>query len=123
MAFRKISAKDKIFIEVKLKYENIYLEFKDFANKLTVRAGNSIKTSNKADSYARYLVRLIILYEENFSDKIDMSVRDKAIDKLEKLRELGGFQKYNIEEGRFPNATLVCFREYVTFTNLERKGL
>jgi len=117
MAFRKISARDKIFIEVKSKFENVYLDFKEFANMLTVKAGNSKKTSGKADSYARYFVRLIILYEENFSEEIDMIDNDESIEKLEKLRELGGFQKYNIEGGRFPNATLVCFRKYVTFKN------
>lgn len=82
MAFRKISAKDKLFIEVKSKYENVYLDFKDFANTLTLNAGNSKKTSGKAVSYARYFVRLIILYEEYFSDKIDMIDSDKSIDKL-----------------------------------------
>lgn len=123
MAFRKISARDKIFIEVKSKFENVYLDFKEFANMLTVKAGNSKKTSGKADSYARYFVRLIILYEENFSEEIDMINNDESIEKLEKLRELGGFRKYNIEEGRFPNATLVCFRKYVTSKNLEQKDL
>ncbi|MER2060393.1 MAG: hypothetical protein ABTA16_16345 [Niallia sp.] len=78
MAFRKISAKERIFINVKSEYAGVYEDFKEFANIQTLKAGNSKKTSGKADSYARYFIKLIILYKDFFLDKLENIVSEEV---------------------------------------------
>lgn len=121
MSFRKVSATEKIYIETKSRYVATYEDFEAFARRLTFEAGVAKKASGKASSYARYLMRLIIFYEEFSSGKIDPIISFEAVKKLEKLSEHKHFKKYNADEGRFPSATLSCFRAYITAEFMEQE--
>lgn len=115
MKFRKIPYNDTLYIKTKSTYENIYHDFESFAQRLTVEAGKSTKSSGKASSYARYLIRLIIFYEEIFDESMNPISGFEAVRKLEKLSQHEGFKDYNRNEKHFPSATIACFRAYITF--------
>ncbi|MEK4698329.1 HNH endonuclease [Solibacillus sp. FSL R7-0668] len=114
MNFRKIPYNDTLYIKTKSTYENIYHDFESFAQRLTVEAGKSTKSSGKASSYARYLIRLIIFYEAFFEEVMDPLVSFEAVKKLERLSRHEQFKDYNKEEKHFPSATIGCFRAYIT---------
>lgn len=114
MIFRKITATDEDFILTRTKYKVIYDEFRQFAELLTEQAGNAIKPSGKSSSYARYLIRFVILYEEIYKETIEELASFNALKKFEKLSSLQDFKEYNQRENRFPSATIACFRAYVT---------
>lgn len=115
MKFRKIPYNDTLYIKTKSTYENIYHDFESFAQRLTVEAGKSTKSSGKASSYARYLIRLIIFYEEIYDESMNPISSFEAVRKLEKLSQHEGFKDYNRNEKHFPSATIACFRAYITF--------
>lgn len=123
MIFRKITATDKDFIQTRTNYEVIYEEFRQYAELLTEQAGNAKKTSGKSSSYARYLMRLVILYEENYKDSIGELASFKALKKFEKLSSLNDFKEYNRSENRFPSATISCYRAYVTSKHMMREEI
>ena len=112
MPFKKIEASDQEFKEVKRQNEDVYQDFLKFAESISKKDG-SHKKSGKAASYARYLIRLVIIYEDKFGGKIGQLDTYEALNKLEKIGNLPGFKKYNQDEGRFPNATLSCFKAYI----------
>jgi len=114
MVFRKITATDEDFMLARNKYKVIYDEFRQFAELLTEQAGNAIKPSGKSSSYARYLIRFVILYEEIYKDTIEELASFNALKKFEKLSSSKDFKEYNQMENRFPSATIACFRAYVT---------
>lgn len=114
MNFRKIPYNDALYIKTKSTYEKIYHDFESFAQRLTVEAGKSTKSSGKASSYARYLIRLIIFYEEIYDESMNPISSFEAVRKLEKLSQHEGFKDYNRNEKHFPSATIACFRAYIT---------
>ena len=121
MIFRKISATEKIYIETKSRYESVYSDFENFAHQLTLEAGNSKKSSGKASSYARYVIRLIIFYEEIFAESIDPLVSFDAVKKLERVSQHEDFKSYNRTEKHFPSASIGCFRAYIVSKNTEQE--
>lgn len=121
MNFRKISATEKIYIEMKSRYESVYSQFENFAEKLTLEAGNSKKSSGKASSYARYLMRLIIFYEEIYVETMNPIISFDAVKKLEQLSQHEGFKAYNRVEKHFPSATIACFRAYIASKHTEQE--
>lgn len=123
MAFRKISAEEQIFKGIRNKHEMVYNDFLNFAEELSSQKEEIKKKSGKAASYANYLVRLVILYEENFKMEIMYLDTYAALHQLEEVRNLPGFKKYNQDEGRFPNASLSCFRLYLVNKNAAQEEL
>lgn len=123
MTFRKIPAKEEVYIQVKARYELAYIDFEEFAERLTLEAGNAKKSSGKAGSYARYLMKLIVLYEEIFTESMGGIDSFNALKNFEKLSKLKDFNKYNTNENYFPSATIACFRAYITFKNLEQETI
>ncbi|MCM3723972.1 HNH endonuclease [Solibacillus isronensis] len=121
MIFRKIPATEEKFIQARTKYGVIYEEYREFAELLTEQAGNAKKKSGKSSSYARYLLRLVILYEENYQDSIGELDNFKDFKKIERLSSLSDFKEYNERENRFPSATIACFRAYVTSKQMMRE--
>lgn len=114
MNFRKISAKEPIYIDVKNKHEQIYDDFEQYAERLTREAGRAASSSGKAGSYARYLLRLIIFYEEFSDEVLEDVVSFDVLRGFECMAKLPAFKAYNSAEKHFPSATLACFRGYVT---------
>ena len=78
MAFRKIPYNDPVYIQIKSVYESTYQDFENFAAQLTVAAGKVMKSSGKASSYARYLMRLITFYEEFYEESMQPIVSFEA---------------------------------------------
>lgn len=116
---RKVNASEKDFMDLKKEYSLIHESFRDFAQFLTDEAGKSTKKSNKADSYANTLIKLVILYKENFSDSISAEELDtfKGLAKLEKVTRIEGFKMFNTSGSHFMSATISCFRAYITSKN------
>ena len=113
MTFRKVSSREPKFVQMKTRFENTYNDFKTYAEELTLQKGKAKNGSGKAGSYARYLMYLAILYEEIHNEKIsDLSTKQGLIE-IEKLKSLNDFDEYNVNEGRFPNATLNCYRSFM----------
>ena len=121
MTFRKIPYNEAAYIETKSNYESIYNDFENFAEKLTLEAGNSKKSSGKASSYARYLMRLIIFYEEIYGETMNPIISFDAVKKLEQLSQHEDFKAYNRAEKHFPSATIACFRAYIASKHTEQE--
>lgn len=123
MTIKKIDATEEIFIQSRNHYKKVYEEFRQFAELLTYKAGNAKKPSGKSSSYARYLIRLVIIYEDNYKDSIGEIGSFNALKKLEKIIDLAGFREYNQKENHFPSATISCFRAYVTSKQMIREEI
>lgn len=111
MAFRKIPANHPKFVEYYKKYKKIIDEFEDFVH--LTNADTVKKRSNKADSYAKYLVRALIISSELFD--VDIEKNDyKTMEKyLEALRNQPQYPQYNSDESRFPNAAINHFLLFI----------
>ncbi|OJF94590.1 HNH endonuclease [Alkalibacterium sp. 20] len=120
MYFKDLPAKSTQFINTKNRNMEFFEDFRAYARELTILAGNSKSAkSGKADSYARYLVRLVYNYEMIFNDYIiDFEVFE-SFEKLNKLTQMNDFSSYNKHENHYPSATLKCYLSYLTFLNDE----
>ncbi|MFD1885965.1 HNH endonuclease [Paenibacillus wenxiniae] len=118
--FRKIPATDAKYIKLKEKYQYTYNDFQKFAQHLTDQAGRSLKSSGKASSYARYLIKLLVLIEEEDGDIINELVSNESVIRLQDLGRHKNFEVYNKDEARFPSATIRCFVEYVNYKYNEK---
>ncbi len=113
--FRKISAYSDEFITTKEKHINVFDSFKNYAEWLTSTAGKARDgTSGKGHSYANYLIRYIILYNEKFNNNVLDFTSFVTLKEFEKLTKLEGFTEFNKKEGNFYSATLSCYTSYVT---------
>lgn len=122
--FRKIPATDEAYKQTKIRFADIYEDFIRF--NLSIQDKEKVKSeSGKPDSYARYLIRLVILYEEIIGDKLLEIKTFEAIKKIEILRDAfkDEFRIYNIREARFPNAALNSFISYVAYLNSESEEM
>lgn len=115
--FRTIYAKDEEYIRYRENYSQLFEEFKGFAEQESLDGGNVQKNSGKADSYARYLIRLIILHDEIISDKLDSNNLIEMYNKLLKLFDIEGFKEFNSKGKNFYSATLNCFKRFVSYSN------
>lgn len=109
--FRKITAKDKKLIEVRLKYKKILDDFSSYRDLLTKSSG--FESGGSSSSYPLYLARMIVLYEENFKEVIEELNDIEGYKKLDLLRKSPDFANYNDKEGGFPNASLNGFRNFL----------
>ncbi|WP_423188415.1 HNH endonuclease [Alkalibacterium sp. f15] len=113
-----IPARSTQFINTKKRNIDFYEAFRMYARELTILAGNSKNVkSGKADSYSRYLVRLVYNYEMIFNDKINDLDSFFAYEKLNKLTQIIDYSIFNKNENHFPSATLNCYLSYLTFLN------
>lgn len=70
--FRKISARDPLFIKVRDEFKREHTYFQNYANKLSKHSSNYKKNiSGKGRSYADYLIRLIIFYKDFFEKDVN----------------------------------------------------
>lgn len=124
LQFRKISARDTLFINIKGIHKDDYTYFLKYADRLTKKSGRAKNNnSNKGRSYANYLIRLVILYQEYFDKKINNLLTFTTLKELEKVVLSEGFQKYNDNENRFPNATFNCYISCVTHLNAKTEDI
>lgn len=121
MAFRKIAAEEQIFEDIRNKHGKVYNNFLKFAEELSLKKGAAKQKSGKASSYARHLVRLVILYEETFNKEIMDLDTYLALHQLEELGNLPEFKKYNQDERRFPMATLSCYKSYIVAKHMAQE--
>lgn len=112
---RIVDTSDKIYIELKDKYDEVYRQFKEFAQKLSDQAGKVKKSSNKADSYANSLIKLTVLYKEIYKQEISVELLDTfdGLNELEKITKLTDFKEFNNNGSHFLSATLKCFKEFI----------
>jgi len=130
MNFRVVEAKEEKYKEIKNKFISVYEDFYLYAEKLSKEAyakkqrnvakKNIISKSGKAGSYARYLIKLIVIYLESTNDIIEKIDSFETLKKLESVRNHTNFTKYNEDEGRFPNATLNCFKAFLVNKETEK---
>jgi len=122
--FRKIFAKDSLFLKTKEIHKNGYAYFQQYADNLTKHSGRSKSNkSGKARSYANYLIRLVIFYQELFGKKINNLLTFATLKEIEKVVNSEGFKEYNENENRFPNATFNCYVSCVTQINEKRENI
>lgn len=115
LTFRKIPAKDPLFSHTREKHRDSLLLFQEYAEYLSLLSGRMKKsTSGKAVSYVNYLVRLIVLFEDNFPTGIHDLLSFDTLRKLEVVVADEQFKPYNAAEGNFPGAAFNC---YVSFIN------
>lgn len=116
--FRKIQAEDPIYLRLKNRLLKEYNEFEEFIFKTSEDAGNVTINSNKGRSYPRYLVRLGILIEEFYDIKIETFYDSQVLQAMDDLKNnfLDEFNRYNEKEGRFPNAALNAYKDFLKYT-------
>ena len=111
MVFRKIAANELIFVETYEKYKLMVDAFEDFIHSTNI---NTVKKrSNKADSYAKYLVRILIISSELFNVDFEKNDYKTMVKYLEQLRSHPDYKQYNSAESRFPNATINHFLLFI----------
>lgn len=116
--FRKIFARDYLFKKVKEAHRSDHAYFQEYAGNLTKKAGRAKNNkSGKGRSYADYLIRLVIFYQEFFEEEINNLLSFTTLKKVEKVVRSDNFKKYNDNEGRFPNAAFNCYVSYITHLN------
>ena len=71
------------------------------------------KDTGSKGSYPLFLARMVVLYEENFNESIEDLNDINSYYKLDKLRKSPNFKKYNEKEGRFPNAALNGYKNFL----------
>ncbi len=118
--FRKIPTTDPNYIRLKEKYQYTYNDFQKFAQYLTDQLGRSLKNSGKASSYARYLIKLLVLIEEEDGAITNELWSNESAIRLQDLRSHANFEIYNKDENHFPSATIRCFVEYVNYKYNEK---
>lgn len=118
--FRKIDAKDPIFIKTKELYKKEYEHFLAFSDSITRDGNKNKKKSGKARSYADYLIRLVILYNESNADKIENLLVFNSLKELGEILVNPNFNKYNENENRFPNASFNYFIAFITALNNDK---
>ncbi|MEB6256784.1 HNH endonuclease [Mammaliicoccus sciuri] len=115
--FHNISTKNEEYVDTKEKYAHELKNFEKYAEDLTNKAGKAIKGSQKASSYKRSLVRLIIGYNLIFNETIETIEDFEAYKKLLKITELKGFKEFNKNTNHFYSATIGCLLSYLTSLN------
>lgn len=116
--FRKISAKELNYKEKRNLYDKEYWEFRNFAQQLTDHSGKVKKKSDKATHYGRFLIYLVILYEEIFCEEFgDLFTKD-ALNKYKKIEKFPGFEEFNRENHNFYSATISCFKSFLDYKSL-----
>ena len=111
MVFRKISAKELVFVETYEKYKTMVDAFEEFVHSTNV---NTVyKRSNKAGSYAKYLVRALIISSEMFDVEYEKNDYRTMATYLERLRNHPDYAEYNRNESRFPNAAINHFLLFI----------
>ena len=110
--FRKIYADEAIFKETRKRFEDELNHFEKYAEYLTWKRGQAQKKSGKARSYASYIVRGIIFYEETFATPFPPLHTREAFIGLDRLRQLPNYAEFNQTESRFPNAAINCLDSY-----------
>lgn len=113
MRFRKISADEPEYKKLKNQFESVYHDFYQFAENLSIKSGKIKVKSGKASSYARYLIKLLLLYLENNTDYITRLDSLETFNKLEVIKFSPNFNEYNRENNNFPSATLSCYKSYI----------
>lgn len=113
MIFRKVAAKERRTKELENMFVELLKEFENYAEALTVKAGNSVKGSGKASSYRRYVVKLLVLSEEYHQDQVTPEDLLDINNRLLEIRQFEGYNEYNISEDRFPNAAINCYNQFV----------
>lgn len=118
--FRKIFAKDYLFVKLKETHKIDHAYFQSYAESLTVLSGKSTNNqSGKGRSYADYLIRLVIFYQEFFNKEVENLLTFATLKEIERVIISENFKKYNDDEGRFPNAAFNCYLSCVTHINAE----
>lgn len=111
MSFRKIPVADPVYKSNYTKFKSLVDEYETFVYLTSPK--RSKQKSGKSASYAKYLVRAIIITSEVFNiefGKNDYTIIQKYLDKL---RNHPGYKEYNEDEGRFPNASIKAFSKFV----------
>jgi 5-methylcytosine-specific restriction enzyme A len=120
--FRKIYAKDSIFVKVKEIHKNDHAYYQKYADNLTKQSGKAKNNkSGKARSYADYLIRLVIFYQEFFEEEVNNLLTFTTLKKLEKVVNSKNFNKYNKSENHFPSAAFNCYISCVTHLNAKKE--
>lgn len=122
--FRKIFANDPLFIKTKEMHKGDYDYFKKYAEILSERSGRvKASKSGKGHSYANYLIRLVVLYQELFEYEVNNLLTFTTLKEIEKVVHSENFKKYNSIEDGFPNAAFNCYLSCVTHLNSEKEEI
>lgn len=125
MNFRIIKTKEPIFKEMKMKYQVIFDDFKNYLliSKLEKSMREEVINTKKGKNveYPRFLIFSLILYKEIFDDD-SMDLNINIINKkLQKIKCLEGFDDFNklARHKHFYSSTIFSFNEYTMFKNQE----
>lgn len=107
--FRKIYANDYDYKENEQLFKEVMAKFRDYLTNLSyINHSTSNKVPTKFKTYPGYIIRILVLLNELkvFPKPDDL----KAItESLIGFSQLPGFDDYNVQEGRFPNASIQDF--------------
>lgn len=125
MSFRIINKDDKKYKELKIKYQEVLLDFKNFLLLEKISSSDSLNLNNpikgKPTEYPRFLIFSLVLYSEIFQDDhVDLNINE-INSKLKRLKDFDGFEEFNVlkNHSRFYQSTILKFGEYVRLKNLE----
>lgn len=100
-------------IEIHIPNLDIFRE--DF---IAFKFDESKPNSGTSNSYANYMEYILQNYYDNFGEILN-PLDSKTPSKLEKLRESPNFKSYNVREGRFPNATIKAYNQFMKSINID----
>lgn len=110
---RKLSSNEPHVRKNRARYSLILKEYRYFAEKISLEAGNIRKSSSKGTHYARFLLYLTVLYEEIFRESFGQLDSFTALKKIKRIENLSNFKAFNRSEHNFYSATINCFSAFL----------
>lgn len=119
--FHKLNARNSDeYLTVENKHQEFLLGFKDFS--LNEKGNGTItKRSDKAGSYYRALIKLIIGYERVEQTKIDNLFLHGSLNKLNKFLNSNLIKESKVDKKGFYRASLKTYERYLSFLTNENE--
>lgn len=117
--FTHIDANDNDYKRILKKYQSVLDNYKAYEENLSdINAGANNK-SNKGLSYKNSLAKILVNYERIYGKAPEDPSSKKTIDDLKKIQNMPSFIMVNQQKGRFYNAALEGYFNYISHRNLQ----
>ncbi|QIH76409.1 hypothetical protein GTN31_08535 [Macrococcoides canis] len=113
--FRKISAKDSNYLEMKQRFRSFFNIYRNFVENTELGFTKGVtKSSRKGPSYEGFLIRIFIYIEEISLVKISNPVSIDTFKLVENLTNLESYRIYNKSKNYFPKSAINYYLSFVS---------
>lgn len=109
----QLNKNNSVFNEVEKRFSEFFDNFVKYSDRRSILSGKVAKSSNKANSYKNHLIRLIIDYEKRNDEILNNLDSFDTFKKLNSIRNINGFKKFNTKTHNFYSASLAEYERYL----------